>query len=117
LIGHIAIHNTGRSSLPQDARVRFDFAVLDGLQKVNLHFNGHDAGAFWGRQESGEAARRVCKHGQNPAVDDSVNLLMPIEDRHAENGPAMFGLHQLEAEMVDGIAVAQAFFRPRQFGL
>jgi hypothetical protein len=49
-------------------------------------------------------------------VDHTMNLLVQIKHRHAENGPAMFGFHQLESKVVDRMAVTQPFGRPCQVG-
>ena len=54
-----------------------------------------------GRQEGREASGRVGQHRHDAAVDHAVNLLVQIEHRHAEDGPAALGLHQLESKVVD----------------
>jgi hypothetical protein len=41
---------------------------------------------------------------------------MQLEHGHAENGPAALGLHQLKAEVVDWVAMAQPFVGAGQVG-
>src|ERR1700722_1043799 len=90
--------------------------MLDGLQKIYLHLNSDYAGSRRGGQERCESACRIRQHGQNAATHYPVDLLMEFQHGHHKYGPPALRLHQLKAEVVDGIAVAQALGGPRQIG-
>ena len=113
-VPYVAIHYAGTSSLTQHASVRFDFPMLDGLQKIDLHFDGDHARSYGRRKKSGKSSCRIGQHCQNTAVNHSMNLLVQVQHRHAENRMASLGLFQHKAEMVDRIAVAEAFLSSRQ---
>ena len=88
--------------------------MLDAFEKIDFHFNGNDLGVHWGGKECRKATGRVGKHRYDPAMNHAMDLLVQFQYGHTKDHPAPFGFHQLEAEMVDGIAVAQSFIGSRQ---
>ncbi len=116
-VSHIAINNAGRPSLTQDARVRLNLPVLDGLQEINFHFDRHHARVRWRSQNCGESPGRIGQHRQHTAVNDALNLFMQFKNVHAEDRSARLGAFQHKSKMIDWIAVAQPFGDSRQCGL
>ncbi len=88
--------------------------MLDGLEKIDFHFDGHDAGPHGRGQEGRESSSRIGQHCQDPAVNDVMDLLVQLEHRHAEHRPAALGLFQHKSKVIDGVAMAQTFGSPRQ---
>jgi hypothetical protein len=113
-IDHFAIHYACASPLTYYARVRPDFSILDGFEKIDFHFDGDDARAHGRGQEGRESPSRIGQHRQNPAVNDVMDLLVQLKHRHAEHRPAALGLFQHESKVIDGVAMAQTFRSPRQ---
>src|ERR1700731_2320627 len=113
-VHYFAVHYAGTSSLTQYACIGPDFAMLDRFKKIDLHFDGDDSGPHGSGQEGRESPGRIGQHGQNPAVNNTMNLLVQIEHWHAENRPAALGLLQNKPEVIDGIAMAQTFRSARQ---
>jgi hypothetical protein len=113
-VPYVAIHYAGTSSLTKHVGVRPDFAMLDGLKKIDFHFDGNHARSYWRGQKGGESPSRIGQHCQNSSVNHPVNLLVQFQHWHAKNRMASLGLFQHKTEVVDGIAVAQTFHRSRQ---
>jgi hypothetical protein len=113
LVDNVAIDDARISSLTQYASVGRDFPMLDGLEKIDLHFDGNDARSYRRGQKRGEPSCGIGQHGQNPAMNNSMNLLVQIQHWHAKHGMASLGLVQHKAEVVNGVAVAETFRSPR----
>src|SRR6266446_714667 len=88
--------------------------MLDGLEKIDFHFNRDDAGPHGRGQEGRESSGRIGQHCQDPAVNDVMDLLVQLEHWHAEHRPATLGLFQHKSKVIDGVAMAQTFGSPRQ---
>jgi hypothetical protein len=50
-------------------------------------------------------------------MNNAVNLLMVVQNLHAEDRPATLGLHEPKAKVIDRVAVPQALIGPCQIGL
>ena len=107
----VAIHDGDVSAAADDAGFGFDGAAFDGFEIINFHFNRGDTRGARDGHIRGKAAGSVRKRGEDPTVDDAVDLLVLFLDAHAEDDAARFRFGETEAELASGIAGVEAFLQ------